>query len=261
MDFSVMVQGKFKKDDLIIKYDPDKKFVLSDSQKRIADHIWTEKKTESDKSGTILYNGSLFNMIKLNNNSLSNTLSITLSACTYKDYVATRTRNIVDASNRPLFADPLAICSAVITTDNKILIGKRSGVDGSLGKYHVVGGFIEETRDDLDGIPSPFDAMKREIYEEVKIDIDIDNITCLGIIYDNIAPHPEMCFYSLSDMSYDKIIKLNPDDREVINWEYIDDDPDQLAEFINLNKTRIAVPGLANLIFYVEMKYGKKCLS
>jgi 8-oxo-dGTP pyrophosphatase MutT (NUDIX family) len=188
----------------------------------------------------------------------TNRLNLSLGNCRYYDYVVTRTRLILDPAGAPVFADPLAICCSVVTGDGKILIGRRVGVDGSIDKFHVVGGFIERIKDDHDGLPCPFKAIQREIYEEVGIEIGILDITCTGLIYDHNAPHPELCFFATTPLTYAEILTRKPVDLEVSRWLAIADDPVSLAAYIEANAAILAVPGIANLLFYGERKYGKK---
>ena len=253
--FSIIAQGKIKPLDLIIKFKPEISFSVNDKYRSLADSIWQER-TEYAKAKQIqFYNGYLYNLLETAFDEKTNRLTLTLGRCRYYDYVVTRTRKICDNQGKPKFADPLAICCAVTTIDNKILIGKRVGVDGSIDKYHVVGGFIEQEKDDPGGLPCPFKAMSREIREEVGI--DIDNIVCTGLIYDKVAPHPELCFSAQSSLTFAEIEKRQPEDIEVIRWLSIDDNPEALIDYIKANYDNIAIPGQANLIFYGRYKYGE----
>jgi len=253
MEFTIIYEGMLKASDLQVIYLPENNFALNETQQILANKIWDEHLTRARQLDIRFYDGYLYRLLNYDNDRKFN---LTLGNCRYKDYVVTRTRKFTDTENKLIFTDPLAICGAIITADNRILIGKRTGVDGSLGKYHVVGGFIEREKDDKSGCPSPFAAMKREIYEEVGLSIADDNLICLGIIYDWAAPHPEMCFQARTEMTYNNIVKLSPHDLEVNSWEYIINDPDSLAIFIRNNIKNIAVPGLANLLFLGQFHYG-----
>ncbi len=259
MKYSIIVKKKFAYNNLIIDYVPECTFKLPLEKNNKAGTIWRERQKFATENNIRFYDGALY---RLNHLYLDGkNVKLELGNCSYRDYVVTRTRNISDSNDQPVFADPLAICSAVITSDDKILIGKRVGVDGSIDKLHVVGGFVERTMDDNNHNPSPFHAISREINEEVGVDIPVDDILCLGIVYVETLPHPEMCFYARTERSYEHISKLTPRDLEVENWDYIEDNPDSLAVFIDDNYDNIASPGIATLLFYGEMRYGQKWLN
>jgi ADP-ribose pyrophosphatase YjhB (NUDIX family) len=255
--FSIIASGIIKRDKLAIEYHPQSSFKFAPHQQATADSIWAAKLKEARAKKIRFYDGKLYSLLSSTFNSENGILSLSLGHCRYKDYAVTRTSRIIDSDGNPVYADPLAICCAVVTSDEKILIGKRIGVDGSLDKYHVVGGFLERTKDGQDGDPDPFEAISREIDEETGVEIRADEITCLGLIYDHVAPHPEICFYARTGLDYNQVQKLNPRDMEVHRWEYIDDSSKSMADFIIMNENKIAVPGLANLLFYGEMKYGR----
>jgi 8-oxo-dGTP pyrophosphatase MutT (NUDIX family) len=252
--FSIIAQAHLSPLDLIVKYNPEISFSIDNRYLSLADTIWRERTEYATAKQIRFYNGYLYNLLDTAFDEKTGRLTLTIGRCRYYDYVVTRTRKICDNQDKPVFADPLAICCAVITIDSKILIGKRIGVDGSIDKYHVVGGFIEQNKDNPGGLPCPFEAMRREIREEVGI--DIDDIVCTGLIYDQTAPHPELCFYAKSSLTFAEIVKCQPADIEVISWLSIDDNPETLAGYIKANFDNIAVPGLANLIFYGKYKYG-----
>lgn len=259
MKYSIIIKKIFNHSDLVIDYHPDLEFTIPSENLSDANAIWQARKDFASKNNIRFYNGELFSLLDMAID--GDKVNLKLGRCRYKDYVATRTRLIRNNKLTPVFADPLAICSLVITADDRILIGKRTGVDGSLNKLHVVGGFVERNKDDANHIPSPFQAISREIYEEVGLEISLNKITCLGIVYVETLPHPEMCFYALTNLTYDDIIKLEPEDMEVEHWRYIENNPDSLANFILANYDDIASPGLAGLLLYGEMRFGEKWVA
>lgn len=253
-----MAEGAYSRNKIIVDYQPKTIFRLPKRYQPEANRLWQVKLAEAKRAGFSLYDGNVFSLLKINIDPSNNTLKLSLGQTGYKDYVVTRTRNFKNPDGSIIMADPLAICCAVITSDNKILIGRRQGVDGSLNKFHIIGGFIDRDLDIYDSLACPIRAMQREVREETGIKLNVDDIICLGAVYDNITPHPELCFYAKTNLTFSEFRNLKIEEREVESWESIDDNPEDLAAFMVGHRHELTVVGWADLTFYGKMKYGDR---
>ena len=252
-----MAEGIFPFGKIVIEYRPDKVFELPEKFRPEAEKLWRAKLEESRLKKFTLYDGKIFNLIKLDTDDSTNTLRLTLGQAGYKDYVVTRGHNFRNPDGTPIIANSLAICCAVITSDRKILIGRRRGVDGSINKYHIVGGFIDRDLDIYDGLPCPFRAIQREVREETGIELRLDKIICLGAIYDYVSPHPELCFIGETNLTYADTQHLPIAEQEVESWEYIENDAEGIAAFLTSKANELTSVAKANFAFYTRFKFTK----
>lgn len=256
VDYKILAEGVFPYGKLIVDYQPDRVFSLPERFRRQADEIWQTKLAEAQRKQFMLYDGNIFSLLMLHIVASANTLYLSLGRAGYRDYVVTRGHHFKNNDSTLIIADPLAICCAVITSDNRILIGRRRGVDGSLNKYHIVGGFMDRDLDIFDGLPCPFHAIQREVREETGIELDLDRIVCLGAIYDNVMPHPELCFYAATDLSYVETKRLAITEREVELWEFIENRRDSIVSFLNDHEREVTSVATADLTLYIKHKFA-----
>ena len=108
--------------------------------------------------------------------------------------------------------------------------------------------------------PDPFAAICREIREETGIQIlDIKEQHCLGVVYDLLTPHGEMCFLTrLNIPLHDVLHNRTPEDDEIKQLHALQATPEGLHEFIITNHDNISATGEANLLLYGEEKFGRR---
>jgi len=156
----------------------------------------------------------------------------------------------------------LSVCSVVETSDNYILLDKRQGVETYVGRYHVIGGFFERNLDMAThmAMPDPFAAMRREIREEVGIqEADISTQYCLGVVYDMVMPHGEMCFLTQLTISLDEVIHQRmPEDDEIKELQTLKVSAQSLRDFLVANHGNISPTGEPNLLLYGSWKFGER---
>ena len=223
----------------------------------LIEQSWSANLREAEKRQANIFNGLLF---RLKNLAVTNgKLVLGLGDTNYKEYVATRAKSFYRGRKHHVLANPLAICIAIVTAGGKIIIEKRAKVDVYSGKYHVIGGFMERPQDFRNDIPDPFQAITREVKEEIGLELPTETIQLLGVVYDLITPHPELCFCAKSNLSGKEItdVFFNCEkDREVEKLSYIDASPDNLAEFIVSQLPFTSVTGQACLTLYGKHNYG-----
>lgn len=226
----------------------------------LIEEIWSAEVREAKKRHVNIFNGNLF---RLKNVSamIDNVLILELGDTNYKEYVATRSDRFWNNRQPNDLANPLATCIAIGTSDGKVVIEKRGRVDVYSGQYHVIGGFMDRPQDLNNGIPDPFKAIAREVKEEVGLTLRCDTIQMVGIVYDRITPHSEICFCAESSLSSKEILDIfvnSEKDREVDKLEFINISEDKLARFISSQQCLIAVTGQACLTLYGKYKYGSQ---
>jgi 8-oxo-dGTP pyrophosphatase MutT (NUDIX family) len=224
----------------------------------LIEESWSVAIQEAKKHHINIFNGMLFRLknIATSNN---NTLRLELGDTNYKEYIATRTESFYKNRLQDALANPLATCIAIVTRENEIIIEKRGKVDVYPGQYHVIGGFVDRSQDFNQGIPDPFKAIVREVYEETGLKLQDGAIQLVGIVYDLMTPHSEMCFYTDSNLSSKEITEIftrSQKDREVDKLEFINASRDKLGDFIVSQHHLITVTGQACLTFYGKHKYG-----
>jgi 8-oxo-dGTP pyrophosphatase MutT (NUDIX family) len=147
----------------------------------------------------------------------------------------------------------------VETSDQYILLDKRAGVDVYEGRYHVIGGFFERDCDaDAMGAPDPFAAMRREIHEETGVlTADIAEQVCLGVVYDQLTPHAELCFLTRLHISLATVQTRVPLDHEIKRLLPLHSTAESLRAFILEHHGNISATGEPNLLMYGGRKFGE----
>jgi len=261
-DFKILTKESFKQADVEVLYVAGAGNAMPKNRvtETLIEESWPVALQEAEKRHVNIFNGMLFRLKNMTVTSC-NMLRLELGDTSYKEYVATRAERFYRSRQSDVLANPLGICIAIGTREGTIIIEKRGKVDVYSGKYHVIGGFMDRSQDFRNGMPDPFQAIAREVKEEVGLKLESDAIQLVGMVYDLVTPHPEMCFCAESNLPSTEItdIFLNCEkDCEVDNLEYIDASEDKLAMFIQSQRSLTSVTGQACLTLYGKHKYGDR---
>lgn len=106
------------------------------------------------------------------------------------------------------------VAVAILHRDNKIFVAKRADHKPSLpGVFELIGGHIELGE-------QPIDAVKRELVEEVGLDLDKSKFHIFeAFVYKSTTssePKIEICY--LVELTDDIEPKINPDDHSEARW-------------------------------------------
>lgn len=260
-EFEILVQGLFRSDQLAIAYDPSLRMPTNPAEEEQRERIWQEKLALARKRNTPLYDAPLFRFIGAKKR--QDTLELVLGDTSYKEYVTTREPAFAKLHTRQELGNPLAVCSVVETSDGYILLDKREGVDVYVGRYHVIGGFFERELDiDTLARPDPFAAMLREIREETGVPPE-DSFAqyCLGVVYDLLTPHAELCFLTRLSIPLATVLKRVPLDREIQRLRSLHANPESLHVFLSQHQGSMSATGEPNLLLYGGWKFGEKWLE
>ena len=195
LEFEILAHGLYRPDQLEISYNPSLRMPISPPIQVWMDTLWEQKLASAREQNIPLFDAPLFRFVAVEAQA-DGTLHLLLGDTGYKEYVTTRVPEFAQGRKREELGNALSVCSVVETSDGYILLDKRQGVDVYVGRYHVIGGFFERDRDStVTNQPDPFGAIRREIREETGIlQSDIREQFCLGVVYDTVTPHAEICF-------------------------------------------------------------------
>jgi 8-oxo-dGTP pyrophosphatase MutT (NUDIX family) len=271
LEFEILVRGLFRPDQLEITYDPALRMPLPPDVREWMEQLWQQKLAAARAKGISLYDAHLFRLISADARP-DGTLHLVLGDGSYKEYVTTRETAFAAGRPREELGNVLAVCSVVETSDGYILLDKRQGVDGYVGRYHVIGGFFER---DLDTAtppdapatgfdsatairPDPFRAMRREIREETGIQqADIREQYCLGVVYDLTMPHGEMCFLTRLRIPLAEVQTRVPEEQEIQQLRTLHVTRESLTGFLRTHHGNISPTGEPNLLLYGTLLYGE----
>ena len=194
IEFEILAKGFFTMKDVRVIYNPNDVMFKNGSIDNFIELQWIDRVNETKKLGVRLFNGKLFRLSHFQKDKAK--LVIELGNTDYKEYVGTREKEFYGKYTRDRLANPLAVCIVILSSDSKVLIERRKNVDVYSGRYHVIGGFFDREADfGIDSIPNPFNGIKREVQEEIGVKLKDTDLFSLGLVYDLVTPHPEMCFY------------------------------------------------------------------
>jgi 8-oxo-dGTP pyrophosphatase MutT (NUDIX family) len=97
------------------------------------------------------------------------------------------------AGNLTKRSDPIGTSAIVLTNDGYIPLGRRAlSLDVNPGRIFTFGGFFDSLLDRGASLrPDLFACFRREFEEETGLSLGSSNMDLLGIVYDNVHPHPE----------------------------------------------------------------------
>jgi ADP-ribose pyrophosphatase YjhB (NUDIX family) len=236
-DSKIIFKSK-ESNSLITEYNSVYSLVFPSTVEEWFQKEWKRQLSTARQRKTLLFNGSLFHVAEITKS--NGKISLKLGETNYRAYVCSR-----GAAFRNKFPDyvpskPLAACVAIVTSDNKLLVEKRKGVDVHEGMYHVVGGFIDPSKD-LDKFknPDPNSSIIREVKEETGLMINRDQLVFLGLAEDTIVPHFELCFFSKLAISSEQVAEIiynSITDSELNQPVFIDYTKNKINEFFQRKK-------------------------
>src|SRR5262249_13698340 len=144
---------------------------------------WTAATIEAAARGRELFPGAMTRLFGWSAD--DSTLTLDLGSTDYRTFVGTNLRHPELASmyGREALANPPGVSAAVVTSDGRIVVQRRSEqVFEYPGYFHVCGGNVEPA--DVVGPTAPgvFASARRELAEELGIAAgEILDLVCLGL--------------------------------------------------------------------------------
>jgi hypothetical protein len=125
-------------------------------------------------------------------------LRLTLSPTGYKAFWGTNLSHpeLADQYGRAVLANPVGVSPALESADGYLLMGRRNDqVAYYPSRIHPFAGCLEPRDVDRRGGPDLFNAVRRELAEELNLsDADIADVRCTGVVEDVQLRQPELIF-------------------------------------------------------------------
>ena len=255
-DCEVLVTGSISRENLFVIYD-SRAFGYSELEQENITSLWSAALAKNSNKLETIFNGNLFSLHKWRHD--NGKLYLELENTCYMNYLATRNkvfrRDFPDAH----LANPLAVCSVLLTRDSYIIVEKRSGGDVYSNAFHVIGGFMDRDMDIKNHTtPDPFFSIEREVMEEIFVDISKCNGVLTGFVYDKRTPHPELCFsYPIDFDLAEVLVRLRmASSKEVGEIIGLSNDEESISKFFLDNLDSTSVTGLGCLLLHGLNAFG-----
>jgi len=188
---------------------------------------WTSRLAETEARGGVLFDGPLARLASWEVS--GGTLRLGLQLTGYKTFVGTNLRDPSLPAERR--ADPLGNSAVILTSDGKIVLGRRSGrVHGHPGLLHCIGGHVEPGRRADGGLIDTFADIVDEVTEELNVEPgQIREMVCLGLLRDSASRQPEQIFTCKLDMAF---AQLRPRGEEHDELVALDNSPAGIDRFL-----------------------------
>lgn len=190
--FFLDVVGQYARQDVEVLWTDQPRPTKPDIERRI-EVSWDEAVQKAQSEGRRLYNGKLARLVGYVQHDKK--LQLTLGPASFREFLGT---NLTAASIRYLhgpeyLADALGVSAALLSSDDYILLGRRSHeVAFHGGRLHPLGGIVEMPEH---GSVDPFEVIEVELGEEAAIRRrDIRQTLCLGLVRDKQIVQPELVF-------------------------------------------------------------------
>ena len=253
-EFEVLVPGSFPRTAVSVEYRAGRS-LLEPSAEALIDRAWQTYVRTSGEAGIRIYNGALFRLESFQQT--DGRLRLILSDTDFRECIGTASEEFRSVFPDLPQANPLAASVALVTSDRKIIIEKRSRVDSRRRAYHVIAGYMEREKDGRQ--PHPFDALKREVHEELGVDLDEAHFCATGLV--RALYGSELCFRCRVSISFDDLLRIQAglgEDSEIEKLQPLDDAPDAVASFLAAHLADLALPGRACLLLYGREAYGEE---
>ncbi len=251
--FEVLAHGIFPRSAVSVEYRPGCPRREPPAEALI-DHAWQTYLRTSFDAGITVYNGALF---RLDGFRLTGgRLRLMLSDADFRSCIGTASVEFTSAFPDLPRANPLTVSAVLATTDGKIVVEKRSRVDSRRRAYHVIAGYMERGRDGRQ--PHPFDALMREVREELGVELDRARLFATGLV--RTIYGSELCFRGDVALSFDDLLKMQAGpatDSEIETLQALHDSPPAVAGFLAAHPTDLVPSGRACLLLYGREAYGE----
>jgi len=221
--FHWIIQQTFQEDDVALRWVENSRRVEPEVELAI-ERAWQRL---SSRPGVNLFDGAIARCESITLE--SNHLTICLSKSSYKIAVGTNFAHpeFVEQFGREVMANMFGVSAGVISCDGFLILGRRNA---SLAHYpnrvHPFAGSLE-VREQV----NLFDDVRRELREEIGFDgTDIESITMLGIVEDDLLKHPEAIFLVRSTRSKEKIVARIDSEEHRGGWTMSIGEPNPVLE-------------------------------
>ena len=213
MVYDILFEGPFELVEII--YDK-MSIIRTQEQNQLIEEIWKNV----TKENPYIYNGDLVGIKQ--HQTAQNRLEVQVCKSTYKEFIGTRDSFYVKKFGMKNIANPLSVCALIITSDDKIVLGKRSKfVDLSKLKLTIPSGWIDPSKDLKFNKIDAFEVIKRETGEELGIYQNELTLKCLGLVFNRMFNHSFIPFWGITKLDSSTIFerKRNDEFSELVKFE------------------------------------------
>ncbi len=239
LPFTTDVFGRFPPSAVRVTYDPTPRPTTDKLEALIAEE-WDRQTAIAEEIGRLLFNGETFRYVRheverpsragdppvtpparrrchkqaavpqqRRCHSGEEIFHVTVGPTSYRDFVGTNLYNHhrLGEFDWSFFANPVGTTATLITSDNLICYGRRSGhLAYHAGHIHTFGGSLEGQDMAADGSIDPFASLCRELREELAIRRDeLADLYLVGLIRDKEICQPEMLYEARLDLTADEL--------------------------------------------------------
>lgn len=244
--YQILHKGEFSSDQVQITY-REGRIQQHEEALQFISTKWKKAQAENSE----LFNGRLY---RLDNHTVTkNLLQLSVSDTDYKEYVGTRDIDFVNKFGMEFTSNPISVGIVLITLDNKIILGRRTNdVDIEKSKIAVMAGYADPSLDCKENKPDLFYAVKREVSEELLIDMNsISNLKSLGLVYNSCRNQTYMPFQGQIQAYADDIQNFNK--KEFSQIIMIDNEKQTIIDFIGAMKELLSDITVPTLKIYAEL--------
>ena len=251
-----MAQGAFARDMVHVDYRPGVHVRWDPAAEAHITSAWETYVRTSRDTGITVYNGTLLRLDSFART--SHGLSLMLSDIEFRQCIGTGSTDFMNAFPHMPRANPFSVSVVLVTADGKIVVERRIRVNAYRRRYHVIAGFMEQELDAFDGAPHPFDALKREVREELGLILGTP-VRATGLV--NTVTGSELCSYCRLAVSFEGLLEIKEKagtDCEIDSLETIPDLPSDVASFLGSHPVDMVPGGRACLLLYGREAYGEQ---
>ena len=254
--FTVLAHGEWPSHDVKARVTDERVSEYSGHVATFVADAWHAARTAAERDRVRLHDAELVCLKVVRSD--RECLSLELGLTSYKAFVARMhaLREVpIDRELQERLLPPLAVCAAVVTSDRKVLVGRRSRRTAThAGCLHVPGGHIERCQGDTEGV-NVHQAILNELHEELAIGEEhVACVSCLGVVSDSLWQKPEVVFEVNLNIEHGDISQPADYEHSCVEWH--DCDAETIAGLLVHRATEFVPVGRACLMMYGAHKFG-----
>jgi hypothetical protein len=259
--FEVDAFGEFRRSSVVVSLGEAPRPSTAELDELI-EQAWRRATVECRERGAILFNGRLVRWI--GHRAEAGVLHVDAGMTDYRECVGTNFHNAhrIGEFGRAAFSNPIGTTATVVTSDGWLVYGRRSHrVAWHAGHLHTFGGALEGADIRPDGVVDIFDAITRELGEEIRVGPDeIDDLVCLGLLHDFEIWQPELILDAHVRLTHEELLaRFDRDEaeQEHASIECVRDEPDALLPFIR-SSAPIAPVCVGAICLHGRRRFGEE---
>jgi 8-oxo-dGTP pyrophosphatase MutT (NUDIX family) len=216
---------------------------------RAIDDAWRDA---SARLGTLLFDGPMCRLESWQ--ATGDRLDLLVSETSYRPFLGTNMVHpeFAERFGRDVMANPVGVSALLSTADGFLLLGRRnSSVVYYPNRLHPFAGSLEPG--DLD----PFDAVRRELREELSMDDDdIADMRCTGLVEDLRLSQPELIFAVETSRSLDQLASQVDETEHHSIWS----PPTTIAAVeatLVTQRDQLTPVAIASLLLWGRLRFGQ----